>query len=335
MPTTITMLTGDRPTGPLHLGHYAGSLVERVRMQEREAERFIMIADAQAYTDNIGDTAKVAEAIPTLVADYIAAGIDPARTTIFLQSAVPELVELMQIFMNITTLARLERNPTVRDEVKQRGFEKSIPAGFACYPIAQAADILGFRTTHVPVGTDQLPMIELASETAARINRMADRDVLAIPQVVLTTTGRLPGIDGKAKASKSLNNAIFLSDDPAEVKRKTMLMFTDPDHIKVTDPGKVEGNVVFSYLDAFDPDREKVAALKRRYREGGLGDVTIKKELVGVLESLLAPMRERRPDPVADREFCVDILSKGTEAARNRVAGVLSDVRNSLGMFSL
>jgi tryptophanyl-tRNA synthetase len=335
MPTTITMLTGDRPTGPLHLGHYAGSLVERVRMQEREAERFIMIADAQAYTDNIGDTAKVAEAIPTLVADYIAAGIDPARTTIFLQSAVPELVELMQIFMNITTLARLERNPTVRDEVKQRGFEKSIPAGFACYPIAQAADILGFRTTHVPVGTDQLPMIELASETAARINRMADRDVLAIPQVVLTTTGRLPGIDGKAKASKSLNNAIFLSDDPAEVKRKTMLMFTDPDHIKVSDPGKVEGNVVFSYLDAFDPDKEKVADLKRRYREGGLGDVTIKKELVGVLESLLAPMRERRPDPVADREFCVDILSKGTEAARNRVAGVLSDVRNSLGMFSL
>lgn len=335
MPNTITMLTGDRPTGPLHLGHHAGSLIERVRMQARDAERFIMIADAQAYTDNIGDTAKVAEAIPTLVADYIAAGIDPLRSTIFLQSAVPELVELMQIFMNITTLARLERNPTVRDEIKQRGFEKSIPAGFACYPIAQAADILGFRATHVPVGTDQLPMIELASETAARINRMAGRDVLAIPQVVLTSTGRLPGIDGKAKASKSLNNAIFLSDDAAEVKRKTMMMFTDPDHIRVSDPGKVEGNVVFSYLDAFDPDKEKVEDLKARYRKGGLGDVVIKKELVAVLEALLAPMRDRRPDPQASRDVCVDILREGTLAARTRVADVLADVRKALGIFVL
>ncbi len=335
MPNTITMLTGDRPTGPLHLGHYAGSLIERVRMQGREAERFIMIADAQAYTDNIGDTAKVSEAIPTVVADYIAAGIDPAKSTIFLQSAVPELVELMQIFMNITTLARLERNPTVRDEIKQRGFEKSIPAGFACYPIAQAADILGFRATHVPVGTDQLPMIELASETAARINRMADREVLVIPQVVLTTTGKLPGIDGKAKASKSLNNAIFLSDNAAEVKRKTMMMFTDPDHIMVSDPGKVEGNVVFSYLDAFDPDREKVEDLKARYRRGGLGDVAIKKELVAALEALLAPMRDRRPDPHASRDICVDILRKGTVAARSRVAAVLAEVRKALGIFVL
>jgi tryptophanyl-tRNA synthetase len=335
MPTTITMLTGDRPTGPLHLGHYAGSLIERVRMQDREAERFIMIADAQAYTDNIGDTAKVGEAIPTLVADYIAAGIDPARSTIFLQSAVPELVELMQIFMNITTLARLERNPTVRDEIKQRGFEKSIPAGFACYPIAQAADILGFRATHVPVGTDQLPMIELASETAARINRMAGRDVLAIPEVVLTTTGKLPGIDGRAKASKSLNNAIFLSDDPSEVKRKTMQMFTDPDHIRISDPGKVEGNVVFSYLDAFDPDKEKVSDLKRRYREGGLGDVTIKKELISVLEGVLQPMRDRRPDSLSDRGMCLNILRSGTATAREVVSDVLSDVRQALGIFSL
>jgi tryptophanyl-tRNA synthetase len=335
MSHTITMLTGDRPTGPLHLGHYAGSLVERVRMQDRDAERFIMIADAQAYTDNIGDTAKVAESIPTLVADYIAAGIDPARSTIFLQSAVPELVELMQIFMNVTTLARLERNPTVRDEIKQRGFERSLPVGFACYPIAQAADILGFRATHVPVGTDQLPMIELASETAARINRMADRDVLTIPQVVLTTTGKLPGIDGKAKASKSLNNAIYLSDSPDEVKRKTMMMFTDPSHIRVSDPGKVEGNSVFAYLDAFDPDRAKVEELKTRYRAGGLGDVTIKKELVGVLETLLAPMRDRRPDPEADRDQCFEILRKGTETARCRVAEVLSDVRRALGIFVL
>jgi tryptophanyl-tRNA synthetase len=335
MSHAITMLTGDRPTGPLHLGHYAGSLIERLRMQEREARRFIMIADAQAYTDNIGDTSKVAEAIPAVVADYIAAGIDPARNTIFLQSAVPELVELMQIFMNVTTLARLERNPTVRDEIKQRGFEKSIPSGFACYPIAQAADILGFRATHVPVGTDQLPMIELASETAARINRMAGRDVLTVPEVVLTTTGKLPGIDGRAKASKSLNNAIFLSDEVAEVKQKVMMMFTDPGHIKVSDPGKVEGNVVFSYLDAFDPDKEKVEGLKDRYRNGGLGDVTIKKELIAVLERLLQPMRERRLDPAAGKDVCLDILRQGTLEAREVVSEVLADVRRALGMFTL
>lgn len=333
--TAITMLTGDRPTGPLHLGHYAGSLVERVRMQDVDARRFIMIADAQAYTDNIGDTSKVAEAIPTLVADYIASGIDPDRSTIFLQSAVPEIVELMQIFMNITTIARTMRNPTVSEEIKQRGFEKSVPLGFASYPVAQAADILGFRATHVPVGADQLPMIELASETAARINRMAGSDVLVVPQVVLTTTTRLPGIDGHAKASKSLNNAIYLSDDASEVKRKVMLMFTDPGHLKVSDPGKVEGNAVFAYLDAFDPDKEKVSDLKRRYREGGLGDVTIKKELISVIENLLAPMQQRRPDPVNDGAACIDILRRGTSVAREVVSSVLSDVRRGLGMFQL
>ncbi|NTF17468.1 tryptophan--tRNA ligase [Agrobacterium rubi] len=335
MTTDITMLTGDRPTGPLHLGHYAGSLVERVRMQDIEARRFIMIADAQAYTDNIGDTAKVRDAIPMLVADYIASGIDPEKSTIFLQSAVPEIVELMQIFMNITTLARTLRNPTVGEEIKQRGFEKSLPLGFAAYPVAQSADILGFRATHVPVGSDQLPMIELASETAARINRMAGADVLVIPQVVLTSTTRLPGIDGHAKASKSLNNAIYLSDAQDEVKRKVMQMFTDPGHLRVTDPGKVEGNAVFAYLDAFDADKEKIAHLKDRYREGGLGDVTIKKELIGVLEGLLQPMRDRRPDPVADREICLDVLRRGTASAREVVSQVLADVRRALGMFSL
>ena len=336
MTRQITMLTGDRPTGPLHLGHYAGSLVERVRMQEQDSSRrFVMIADAQAYTDNIGDTSKVTTAIPQLVSDYIACGIDPRKSTVFLQSAVPELFELMQIFMNITTVARTLRNPTVSEEIRQRGFEKSLPVGFACYPIGQAADILGFRATHVPVGADQLPMIEIASETAARINRMAGQDVLAIPEVVLTSTGRLPGIDGKAKASKSLNNAIYLSDSPDEVRRKVMMMFTDPDHLRVSDPGKVEGNTVFAYLDAFDPDRDKVEDLKTRYRKGGLGDVTIKKELVGVLENLLQPMRDRRIDPVTNRDDCLDILRDGSAAAREVVAGVLADVRRSLGIFVL
>lgn len=330
-----TMLTGDRPTGPLHLGHYAGSLVERVRLQDTDARRFIMIADAQAYTDNIGDTSKVAQAIPTLVSDYIACGVDPDRTTIFLQSAVPEIVELMQIFMNVTTLARTLRNPTVSDEMKQRGMEQSLPLGFATYPVAQAADILGFRATHVPVGADQLPMIELAAETASRINRMAGSNVLQIPKPVLTSTGRLPGIDGQAKASKSLNNAIYLSDDAAEVKRKVMQMFTDPDHLRVSDPGKVEGNVVFAYLDAFDPDKEKVADLKVRYQQGGLGDVTIKKELIAALEELLEPMRARRPDPERDRDSCLDILRTGSAAAREVASHVLSDVRKALGIFSL
>lgn len=335
MTNQITMLTGDRPTGPLHLGHYAGSLIERVRMQDVEARRFVMIADAQAYTDNIGDTAKVAEAIPTLVADYIACGIDPRRSTIFLQSAVPELVELMQIFMNITTLARTLRNPTVGQEIKQRGFEKSLPLGFAAYPVAQSADILGFRATHVPVGADQLPMIELASETAARINRMAGSEVLFVPKVMLTTTSRLPGIDGHPKASKSLNNAIYLSDDANEVKRKVMQMFTDPGHLKVSDPGKVEGNAVFAYLDAFDPDKEKVEDLKGRYRRGGLGDASIKRELIVALEALLQPMRDRRPDPVADRDACIDILREGSLKARDAVANVLADVRKALGLFQL
>lgn len=332
--TETTVLTGDRPTGPLHLGHYAGSLVERVRLQELTARRFIMVADAQAYTDNIGDTAKVAEAIPGLVADYVGCGIDPEKSTIFLQSSVPELVELMQIFMNVTTEGRLKRNPTIKDEIKQRGFERSIPVGFMCYPIAQSADILGFRATHVPVGADQLPMIELAAETAARINLIAGSDVLPVPQVILSSTGRLPGIDGKAKASKSLNNAIFLSDTTDTVKKKVMQMYTDPDHLRVADPGKVEGNVVFSYLDAFDNDKERVGDLKSRYQAGGLGDVSIKRELISVLEELLEPIRDRR-ESASNRDDCIDILRAGSLKARETVAEVLADVRRALGIFVL
>lgn len=332
---TKTVLTGDRPTGPLHLGHYAGSLARRVEMQKEAARIFIMVADSQAYTDNIGDTLKVAAAIPELVADYISCGLDVERCTIFLQSAVPELAELTQLLMNMTTVTRLQRNPTIRDEIRKRGFENSLPMGFLAYPVAQAADILGFRATHVPVGGDQLPMIELAVETAAKINRTAGRDILPEPSVVLSRVERLPGIDGKAKASKSLGNAIFLSDTASEVKRKVNMMFTDPGHLKIADPGKVEGNVVFSYLDAFMEDRERLTELQAHYRRGGLGDGSVKKELIGVLDRLMGPMRELRPDPARSRDECLDILRKGTETARGEVAAVLSDVRRGLGILTL
>lgn len=333
--TENTILTGDRPTGPLHLGHYAGSIAQRVEMQKSSGRIFIMVADSQAYTDNIGDTAKVAFAIPELVADYVACGIDIDRCTIFLQSAVPELAELTQLFMNVTTVSRLERNPTIKDEIEKRGFERNIPTGFLCYPVAQAADILGFKATHVPVGGDQMPMIELAVEIASKINRLAGSHVLPEPKVVLSRVERLPGIDGKAKASKSLGNAIFLSDSPAEVKRKVQMMFTDPNHLKVEDPGRVEGNVVFAYLDAFMTDRERLADMQAQYKRGGLGDGTTKKELVAVLEQLLGPMRDLRPDPVACREDVIQILRDSTTVAREAVGGVLSDVRRALGIMTL
>ncbi|MCZ7861724.1 tryptophan--tRNA ligase [Agrobacterium salinitolerans] len=331
----VTVLTGDRPTGALHLGHYVGSIRERIRLQELGAECFVMVADAQAYTDNIDNARKVAHAIPQVVADYIGCGIDPDRTTIFLQSAVPELAELSMLYMNFTTVSRLERNPTVRDEIRQRGFERDIPSGFLCYPIAQAADITGFKATHVPVGEDQLPMIELAQETARKVNRAAARDILPEPAAVLSTTGRLPGIDGKAKASKSLGNAIHLLDTDAEIERKVMMMYTDPDHLTVAMPGKVEGNVVFSYLDAFHPDKDEVAALKDHYKRGGLGDVKLKRLLASTLVNLVRPIRERRETTISELPRIENILRKGSAAARERVSAVIDEVRSGLGVFRL
>jgi tryptophanyl-tRNA synthetase len=331
----VTVLTGDRPTGPMHLGHHAGSIARRVDLQDTPAEIFVMVADTQAYTDNIDNARKVAEAVPHVVADYIGCGINPDRTTVFLQSAVPELAELAQLYMNFTTVSRLERNPTVREEIRQRGFERDIPSGFLCYPISQAADITGFRATHVPVGEDQLPMIELAQETARRVNRLAGSDILPEAAAVLSGVGRLPGIDGKAKASKSLGNAIYLSDSDAEIDRKVMLMYTDPDHVAVADSGKVEGNVVFAYLDAFHRDREEVAALKEHYRRGGLGDVKLKRLLAATLRSVVGPIRERREAAYSDQAALADILKRGSRHARERVAQVLADVKAGLGVFSL
>lgn len=330
-----TVLTGDRPTGPLHLGHYAGSLSMRVEMQRQGYRCFVMVADSQAYTDNAGDAAKVAEAIPNLVADYVGVGIDPARTTIFLQSAVPEIAELSAIYLNLVTVSRLERNPTVRDEIRQRGFERDIPAGFLCYPAAQAADITGFKATHVPVGDDQLPMIELAQELAAKVNRLSGRDLLPAPKAVLSKVARLPGTDGKAKASKSLGNAIFLSDSDSEISSKVMSMFTDPGHLKVSDPGKVEGNCVFAYLDAFDPDQDEVGRLKERYRQGGLGDMPLKRRLADILVETVAPIRARREEAFGNREGLYDVLREGSAAAREVVAKTLSEVRKGLGMTVL
>lgn len=333
--TAKTMLTGDRPTGPLHLGHYAGSLKQRVAMQEKGFRCFVMVADMQAYTDNAENAARVSAAIPELVADYVGIGIDPEKTTIFLQSAVPELAELTTLYMNLVTVSRLERNPTVRNEIRQRGFERDIPAGFLCYPTSQVADITAFRATHIPVGDDQLPMIELAQEVARKVNRIAKREVLPEPVATLSKVTRLPGIDGKAKASKSLGNAIFLSDGPDALRDKVMSMFTDPGHLKVSDPGKVEGNAVFAYLDAFDPKADEVEELKERYRRGGLGDMALKQRLVGVLEEEVQPIRERREAAFADQTALMDILRKGSEAARLEAAATLKAVKEALGMFSL
>jgi len=326
------ILTGDRPTGPLHLGHLAGSLAARVRLQD-SCDQFVLVADLQALTDNAGTPARVSGAVPEVVADYIAAGLDPERSTIFLQSAVPELSELTMLYLNLVTVSRLERNPTIREEIRLRDFERDIPAGFLAYPASQAADITAFRATKVPVGDDQLPMIELAQEVAIKVNRMAGREVLPRPEAVISAVPRLPGIDGKAKASKSLGNAIFLKDEPATVREKVRMMYTDPNHLRVSDPGTVEGNVVFSYLDAFDPDRDGVDDLKRRYRAGGLGDSVLKARLVEVLETLLAPMRERRG--AVGRDAAVEVLRAGTARARKVASRTLSEVRESLGVFDL
>lgn len=326
------ILTGDRPTGPLHLGHLAGSLAARVQLQD-SCDQFVLVADLQALTDNAGNPTKVRDAVPEVVADYLAAGLDPQKSTIFLQSAVPELSELTVLYLNLVTVSRLERNPTIRDEIRQRNFERDIPAGFLAYPASQAADITAFRATRVPVGEDQLPMIELAQEVAVKVNRMAGREILPGPEAVISSVPKLPGIDGKAKASKSLGNAIFLKDDAATVKEKVRMMYTDPNHLRVSDPGQVEGNVVFSYLDAFDPDREAVEDLKRRYRAGGLGDSAVKLRLIDVLEGVLSPMRERRKSVCHGQAF--DILHEGTRKAREVAAETLAEVREALGVFRL
>ena len=337
------ILTGDRPTGKLHLGHYVGSLRQRVELQNSgEFEKiFIMIADAQALTDNADNPEKVRQNIIEVALDYLSCGIDPTKSTIFIQSMVPELTELAFYYMNLVTVARLERNPTVKTEIVMREFGKSIPVGFYTYPISQASDITAFRATTVPAGVDQEPMIEQTREIVHKFNSVYG-ETLVEPQIMLPTNSaclRLPGTDGKAKMSKSLGNCIYLSDSAEDVKKKVMSMYTDPDHLKVSDPGKVEGNTVFTYLDAFStdehfakycPDYEDLEAMKEHYRRGGLGDVKCKKLLIAVLEELLQPIRERRKHYEQHIEEVYDILRRGSDEARKAAAETLNDVRNAM-----
>ena len=337
------ILTGDRPTGRLHVGHYVGSLKERVALQNagQYDEIYIMIADAQALTDNAEHPEKVRQNIMQVALDYLACGIDPDKSTIFIQSMIPELTELTFYYMNLVTLSRVQRNPTVKAEIRQRNFEASIPVGFLCYPISQAADITAFRATAVPAGEDQEPMLEQCREIVRRFNEVYG-ETLVEPQIVLPSNQaclRLPGIDGKAKMSKSLGNCIYLSDEPEEIKSKVMSMFTDPTHLRKDDPGHTEGNPVFIYLEAFSrpehfaeflPEYSGLEELKEHYRRGGLGDVTVKKFLNSVMQAELGPVRERRKLWEQRLPEVYEILKAGTEAARSAAANTLHDVRHAM-----
>lgn len=337
------ILTGDRPTGRLHVGHYVGSLRQRVQLQNSGAydKVYIMIADAQALTDNAEHPEKVRKNIIEVALDYLACGLDPAKSTLFIQSMVPQLTELTFYYMNLVTVSRLQRNPTVKNEIKMRNFEASIPTGFFCYPISQAADITAFRATVVPVGEDQLPMLEQCKEIVHKFNSVYG-ETLVDPDIMLPQNDaclRLPGIDGKAKMSKSLGNCIYLSDEPEDIKKKVMSMYTDPDHVRVEDPGKIEGNTVFTYLDAFSteehfakflPDYANLDELKAHYKRGGLGDVKVKKFLNNVLQDVLEPIRERRHYWEQRIPEVYEILRAGSNEAEAAAAATLHDVREAM-----
>ena len=338
------ILTGDRPTGRLHVGHYVGSLKRRVELQNSgEYEKiFIMIADAQALTDNADNPEKVRQNIIEVALDYLSVGLDPTKSTLLIQSQIPELTELTFYYSNLVTVSRLQRNPTVKAEIQMRDFETSIPVGFFTYPISQAADITAFKATTVPVGEDQLPMLEQTKEIVHSFNRIYG-ETLVEPEILLPDNQacmRLPGIDGKAKMSKSLGNCIYLSDSEAEVKEKIMKkMYTDPGHIRVEDPGKIEGNMVFTFLDAFAkpehfaeylPDYAGLDELKEHYQRGGLGDVKVKKFLVNVMNEEFAPIRARRKEYEKDIAYVYEVLRKGSEAAREVAAQTLSDVKDAM-----
>lgn len=338
------ILTGDRPTGKLHLGHYVGSLRERVKIQEsgNYDEMYIMIADAQALTDNHDNPEKIRESIIEVALDYLSVGLNPDKVTIFIQSQVPELTELTFFYMNLVTVSRLERNPTVKSEIKLRDFNTSIPVGFMTYPISQAADITAFKANIVPVGEDQLPMIEQTREIVRSFNNTYKKEVLVEPKAVLPDNEvclRLPGTDGKAKMSKSLGNCIYLSDKTEDVKKKVMSMYTDPDHIKIEDPGKIEGNCVFTYLDAFCndehftkylPEYKNLDELKAHYQKGGLGDVKIKKFLFNVIEEVLTPIRKKRKMYENKIEEVYNILEQGSIKAKEKASTTLKEVKEAM-----
>ncbi|WP_283111765.1 tryptophan--tRNA ligase [Lactobacillus gallinarum] len=329
------LLTGDRPTGKLHIGHYIGSLKNRVKLQNSgKYDPYIMIADTQALTDNARNPEKIRNSLIQVALDYLAVGIDPSKSTIYVQSQIPALFELTSYYMDLVTVARLERNPTVKTEIKQKDFKDSIPVGFLNYPVSQAADITAFKATIVPVGDDQEPMLEQTREIVRTFNRVYNTDILVEPKGYFPPkgSGRLPGLDGNAKMSKSLGNCIYLSDDAKTVQKKVMSMYTDPNHIHVEDPGKVEGNTVFTYLDVFDPDKDKVAELKAEYQKGGLGDVKIKRYLNKVLEAELAPIRERREKYAQNEDAIYEMLLEGSKKANTVANETLEQVRDAIGL---
>lgn len=325
------ILTGDRPTGPLHLGHYTGALANRVRLQH-EYRTYVLIADLQALTDHAERPVTVASAVWEVLLDNLAVGLDPKSATFVLQSGVPELAELAQLYLNLVTLARLQRSPTVKDEMREKGFGADVPAGFLCYPVSQAADITGFGADLVPVGEDQVPVIEQTREIVRRFNRLYGK-VLVLPKALVPSTGaRLPGTDGRAKMSASLGNAINLGDGPEAVREKVMAMYTDPTRVRATDPGRVEGNPVFAYLEAFDREAVRVEDMQERYRAGRIGDVAVKQHLVGVLEEFLAPIRERRLSLARRPDELREILSEGTREGRAVVAQTLRKALGAIGL---
>ena len=338
------ILTGDRPTGKLHMGHYVGSLKRRVELQNSGEfdDIYIMIADAQALTDNFDNPEKVRQNIIEVALDYLSVGLDPAKSTLFIQSMVPQLTELSFYYMNLVTVSRVQRNPTVKSEIQMRGFGGSIPVGFFCYPISQAADITAFKATLVPVGEDQLPMLEQTKEIVRSFNRIYNTDALVEPDIMLPDNDicrRLPGTDGKAKMSKSLGNCIYLSDDEKTVQQKIMSIYTDPTHIKISDPGHLEGNTVFTYLDAFSkpedfakylPEYKNLDELKEHYTRGGLGDVKIKRFLNSIVQAELEPIRARRREYEKDIAAVYDILKAGSDKAREVAEATLQDVKNAM-----
>lgn len=321
------VLTGDRPTGPLHIGHYVGSLKKRVEIQEVYDKPFVMIADIQALTDNAHNPQKVSKNVFEVAFDYLAVGLKPELNTFLIQSLVPELTELTIFYLNFVTLARLKRNPTVKDEMQQKGFGNDVPVGFLTYPISQVADITAFKATVVPVGEDQLPMLEQTNELVRHINNHFNVDILKECEPLLSKVVRLPGTDGKNKMGKSTNNAIYLSDEPDVIREKVMSMYTDPNHIRVEDPGNVEVNTVFKYLDAFDPNQDELGSLKEKYEKGGLGDITLKKRLNNILQEVLEPIRLRRKEYAKSPDEVIKILKTGSEHARSAATQTLKELR--------
>lgn len=322
------ILTGDRPTGKLHLGHYIGSLKNRVELQDKY-DQYIMIADVQALTDNAENPKKVRDNVKELLLDYLSVGIDPQKTTICIQSMIPAIAELTIFYLNLVTVARLERNPTVKNELKQKNFSGGIPAGFLTYPVSQAADITAFGANYVPAGEDQSPMIEQTCEIVRKFNSIYG-ETLTEPKIILSKTPRLVGTDGKNKMSKSLGNTIYLSDDENEIEKKVMAMFTDPNHLRVSDPGNTKNNPVFTYLNAFGEDKEKISAMKAHYEKGGLGDVTVKKYLNEVLQNMLKPIREKRKKLENNMDYIYKIAYEGTEKARKITNQTLQKVKSHM-----